>query len=203
MDVSSKLGPALGTNRRTVLKTAASFAGVWAIPQGQTQQADTGAVESKKGFSVSAGKSRKGDPLVLPGGETVTCKLSGADTGDQNAVFETIIAAGSGPPLHVHADQDEWWYVLAGEFTFEVGLERFHLKPGDSIFGPRGTPHGYRNFGATPGKMLTVFNPAGRMEDFYTAFAKVAGLPPIPLLRSFFSRFGMKIVGSAIRPGTS
>ena len=49
--------------------------------------------------------------------------------------------AGEGSPWHVHPDEDEWFYVLAGEFTVYVGDERLSLPAGSFAFGPKGVPH--------------------------------------------------------------
>jgi len=46
-----------------------------------------------------------------------------------------------GAPLHVHHEQDEWIYVMTGEFVAEVGGERMRLKPGDSLLMPMKVPH--------------------------------------------------------------
>ena len=49
--------------------------------------------------------------------------------------------AGEGSPWHVHPDEDEWFYVLEGEFTFYVGETRLSLPAGSFAFGPKGVPH--------------------------------------------------------------
>jgi mannose-6-phosphate isomerase-like protein (cupin superfamily) len=33
--------------------------------------------------------------------------------------------------------QDEWWYVLEGEYVFQIGEKRLQAKVGDSVFGPK------------------------------------------------------------------
>jgi hypothetical protein len=40
------------------------------------------------------------------------------------------------------------------------------LKSGDSILGPREVPHAWAFVGDTPGKLLIVFAPANKMEEF-------------------------------------
>src|SRR3712207_8886216 len=42
-----------------------------------------------------------------------------------------------GPTRHLHHEQDEWWYVVEGEYVIEVGEERYELGPGDSLLAPR------------------------------------------------------------------
>src|SRR5256885_14409164 len=68
-------------------------------------------------------------------------KISGADTGGEYGLLEVTVRAGEGSPWHVHPDEDEWFYVLEGEFTVYVGEMRLSLPAGSFAFGPRGVPH--------------------------------------------------------------
>jgi quercetin dioxygenase-like cupin family protein len=68
-------------------------------------------------------------------------KISGADTGGEYGLLEVTVRAGEGSPWHVHPDEDEWFYVLEGEFTIYVGERRLSLQAGAFAFGPKGVPH--------------------------------------------------------------
>src|SRR5260370_37198418 len=68
-------------------------------------------------------------------------KISGADTDGAYGLLEVTVRAGEGSPWHVHPDEDEWFYVLEGEFTVYVGEKRLSLTPGSFAFGPKGGPH--------------------------------------------------------------
>src|SRR5256885_6998489 len=68
-------------------------------------------------------------------------KIAGADTGGEYGLIEVSVRAGEGSPWHVHPDEDEWFYVLDGEFTVYVGDTRLSLQAGSFAFGPRGVPH--------------------------------------------------------------
>jgi quercetin dioxygenase-like cupin family protein len=68
-------------------------------------------------------------------------KIGGADTAGQYGLIEVTVRAGEGSPWHVHPDEDEWFYVLDGEFTVYVGDTRMSLQAGSFAFGPRGVPH--------------------------------------------------------------
>ncbi|HEX6663831.1 MAG TPA: cupin domain-containing protein, partial [Gaiellaceae bacterium] len=57
----------------------------------------------------------------------VTVKAGSAETGHAFSQIETDDPRGSGPPLHVHHDEDETFYVLEGEVTVLVGEERIDL----------------------------------------------------------------------------
>ena len=85
-------------------------------------------------------------------------KISGAETGGEYGLLEVTVRAGEGSPWHVHPEEDEWFYVLEGEFTVYVGEERLSLTPGSFAFGPRGVPHTF--IGETDGaKALVGFQP--------------------------------------------
>jgi uncharacterized cupin superfamily protein len=62
---------------------------------------------------------------------------------------------------------DEWWYCLAGEYIVEVGDQRFRMRQGDSVLGPKGVPHAFAFVGDSPGRLLVGFTPAGNMEQFF------------------------------------
>src|SRR3954469_13052484 len=68
-------------------------------------------------------------------------KISGADTDGEYGLLEVTVRAGEGSPWHVHPEEDEWFYVLEGEFTVYVGEERRSLPAGAFAFGPKGVPH--------------------------------------------------------------
>jgi quercetin dioxygenase-like cupin family protein len=61
-------------------------------------------------------------------------------------------------PRHLHHDQDEWVYVVNGEFQFEVGDEKRYLGDGESIFLPRNVGHAWACVGGKPGKSSTCIN---------------------------------------------
>src|SRR3954447_9425620 len=68
-------------------------------------------------------------------------KISGADTNGEYGLLEITVRAGEGSPWHVHPDEDEGFYVPAGEFAVYVGGRRLSLPAGAFAFGPRGVPH--------------------------------------------------------------
>ncbi len=70
-----------------------------------------------------------------------TIKIGGEDTAGQYGLIEIVARAGDGSPWHVHPEEDEWFYVLDGEYTVYVGDERLSLTAGSFAFGPHGVPH--------------------------------------------------------------
>lgn len=126
----------------------------------------------KKGYKVDTGKDRVEKPMHLFEGDTFYTKVSTSDTEGDLYVYESTRVKKGGPNLHLHYDQDEWWYILEGEFQIKVGDQLYHVKPGDSVFGPRGVPHAFTKIGDEGvGRMLTSFQPAGKMEACFQALS--------------------------------
>ena len=107
-------------------------------------------------------------------GDTMTVKATAAQTGGSMTALEVLAAPGGGPPPHVHANEDEAWYVLDGEFEILHGDETLRLTAGGFAFVPRGTVHRFENVGDKPSRVLIVFTPGG-FEGFFLE----AGLPVV------------------------
>ena len=95
------------------------------------------------------------------GGEKMTILLSAKDTGGALAMFIDHVPPGGGPPLHIHHNEDETFYILEGELDIQVNHDRFTARSGTSAFLPKGIPHTFANFGMQPVKALVVLSPAG------------------------------------------
>ncbi len=126
------------------------------------------------GFSVAAGDDRFGEQTKLGDGP-IDCKVSAQDTGGAMCIFE--FTGGGGGPRHLHHDQDEWIYVINGEFEFEVGERRFRLRTGECVFIPRKVAHVWACVSEREGKIINVYQPAGQMEEFFRAIPKLKSLP--------------------------
>ena len=77
-----------------------------------------------------------------------------------------------GPALHIHYKDDEIFYVISGEFLFQLGDEISLIKKGDTVFIPRGTKHTFSNhIENNPGELLTIHQPISlELEKFYDVF---------------------------------
>lgn len=71
------------------------------------------------------------------------------------------IAASRELEPHVHAAEDDSFYILAGELTFAFGDREVVAGPGSFVLIPPGVEHGFRNAGEIPVRMLNVHAPAG------------------------------------------
>ncbi|HEY2149012.1 MAG TPA: MerR family transcriptional regulator [Pirellulales bacterium] len=163
--------------------------------------------EMFEGFSVAAGDDRFGDDVKLGEyGDQIACKLSGKDTGGATCIFEFI--GHGGGPRHLHLEQDEWIYVVEGEFEFEVGERRFRLGAGQCVFILRKVPHVWACASTEPGRVINVYQPAGQMEAFFRTVTSFPGLPTrddvlnnsytkdhYEAVHRLFSSHGMEVLG--------
>jgi DNA-binding transcriptional MerR regulator/quercetin dioxygenase-like cupin family protein len=161
-----------------------------------TKKMDT--EEMFAGFIVAAGKDRFDERIKL-GGEPIDCKLSSKDTAGRVCIFE--FAGSSGGPCHLHQDQDEWIYVLDGAFDVTVGDAQFCVRAGESIFLPRKVAHVWASASDKPGKVINVYQPAGKMEEFFREIGNYDGTPQIhealslDELRRLFQNYGLDLCG--------
>lgn len=73
------------------------------------------------GMVVKAREDRFQAPIKAFGTSPNLVKLSAKDTNGQLAAFEYEGLAKMGPPLPLHLNQDETFYVLEGDCLFQVG----------------------------------------------------------------------------------
>lgn len=98
-----------------------------------------------------------GTTIEGPVGGPLTFKVRGGETGGSLTAFENVIPPGEGPPMHVHAGEDESWYVLEGDLRFSLGgelhtvrMERFFERFAALPEG-RFDPESFRTAGAEAG----------------------------------------------------
>jgi quercetin dioxygenase-like cupin family protein len=109
----------------------------------------------------------------------INVRLRGEETKGRLAVMENSVAAGfPGPPLHIHPDFDETFYVLEGELTFQLGDERLTAGAGALVFAPGETPHTFANHGADEARILLLCTPAGFERYFDRLAAEQSGVEP-------------------------
>jgi quercetin dioxygenase-like cupin family protein len=95
------------------------------------------------------------------GGTVMEQHFSGSDTGSLFSLFENRAPVSSRTPIHVHAHDDETFYMLEGEMTAVVDRERVTLRAGDSILLPRKIPHQLLNESSEPARYLLLCTPSG------------------------------------------
>ncbi len=154
-----------------------------------------------KGFKTDKGEGRLHGHIKLKGinQNVMDIKVSGTDTNGNMAIFEqTSLSKGKGTPLHIHLAQDEVFYVLQGEYFFKVGDDKYHLSAGDTIFLPMKVPHAWTQISES-GKMMVIFQPAGKMENFFTSLAGLDHDPNHDELVKLFADNEMQIAGPPLK----
>jgi quercetin dioxygenase-like cupin family protein len=145
-----------------------------------------------RAFVVQPGS---GTTIQGPAGGPLTFKARGEQTNGGLTAFENLVAPGDGPPLHVHAKEDEAWYVLEGRFRFQLDEEIAGAPAGAFVFVPRGTRHCFQNIGDEPARILVLFTPSG-MERFFDRFAALPADAFAPeAFRSIGAEVAMEVVG--------
>ncbi len=143
---------------------------------------------------VAAGSDHSGEFRGL-GVSRIDFKVLPEDGG--MLILENTFHAKGGPAKHLHHDQDEWFYVLEGEFVLEVGSERFELTPGESVLAPRGVPHVWAFVGDAPGRILVAFRPAGEMAAFFRHVTRANAMPPQD--PALWRAHGMELLGPPLK----
>jgi mannose-6-phosphate isomerase-like protein (cupin superfamily) len=96
-------------------------------------------------------------------GSLAVIKATAADTGGRMSLLEITEAPGYEAPLHVHHREDEGFWILEGDATFEVGDTTIEAHAGDYLFGPRDIPHRF-TVGENGCRMLFIMTPGGFEE---------------------------------------
>jgi len=158
-------------------------------------------LRTSKGFKVNLGDARYGEHYKMKGVtlNTLDIKISTNDTEGDLAVFEqTGLTPNGGPPLHIHPFQDEWFYIIEGEYRFQVGEDKYSMKSGDTIFLPRNIQHAFIQL-SEKGKMIVSYLPAGKMEAFFKATDAWTSPPNKEEITKVFEEHDMKIVGPPLK----
>jgi mannose-6-phosphate isomerase-like protein (cupin superfamily) len=100
-------------------------------------------------------------------GDVYRFLATGDDTNGKYAMWEAIVPPGGGPPPHVHSREEEGFYILEGEITFQIGEKRVVATAGMFANMPVGTPHSFKNESKHPAKTLISVAPAGLEKMFF------------------------------------
>jgi quercetin dioxygenase-like cupin family protein len=123
---------------------------------------------------------------------------AGAATGATFTLYEATYPPGGGPPPHVHADEDELFYVLEGRLNVRCGHASWQLQPGGMAFCPRGVPHRPSTESGEGARVLVLTSRSqpGIDQFFADVAERLRGLPPGPpsieLLDEIGEEYGYK-----------
>jgi quercetin dioxygenase-like cupin family protein len=155
----------------------------------------------QKGFIIRSGETRTGKHFKMKGVtlNVLDLKISSEDTNGGLSFFEqTGFTPMGGPPLHIHPFQDEYFYVLEGEYRFQSGQDTYHLGPGDTIFLPRNIQHAFIQL-TEKARVLVSYLPAGKMESFFAVTDSWTSPPDEEQIRKTFADHDMIVVGPPLK----
>lgn len=128
-----------------------------------------------KGVVVNSGA---GEAVLGLTGDALTIKLDSEATRGRYCVFEVDTLPSGGTALHSKTREDELMYVLTGEYEFQLGESTIRGGTGTLVLAPRGIPRCFTNIGNRPGRLLSVFTPAG-IENMSREAARLPGYPKL------------------------
>jgi quercetin dioxygenase-like cupin family protein len=147
---------------------------------------------------------RSGKPFVLQPGEgrdidmgnfRMSLKASGQETADAFSLLEAEEPPNFGPPMHIHHDAAEAFYVVSGEYRIFIGDEEHVCPAGSFIYIPAGAPHGFRVV-AAPSRKLNIYAPAAMVGYFDELAAAIArNEMDDDTLAEIARRYGMEVIG--------
>jgi hypothetical protein len=123
-------------------------------------------------------------------------KAEGGETSGGLSLLEAEEPPGFGPPVHIHHDAGEAFYVLSGEYLVLVRDETFRCPAGTFVYVPPGIPHGFR-VGPVRSRKLNVFVPAAMVGYFDELAADAASgeVPDDQALAALAARYRMEVLG--------
>ncbi len=128
--------------------------------------------------------------------------IGGDEAGGGFALVEHPMSAHAlAAPLHRHAHEDEYSYVLEGRVGALLGDEMLVGNPGDLIFKPRNQWHTFWNAGDVPARILEIISPAG-FEKFFAELVDLGGVTQADpqVLGELCARYGLEMDPTSV-PG--
>ncbi len=108
-------------------------------------------------------------PVLDMGPFRMTVKASATQTQGGLTILEANEPPGFGPPMHIHDDAGEAFYVLEGEYIVFIGAAEHRCPAGAFVWVPAGVEHGFR-VGSSASRKLNIYVPAA-MEGYFAALA--------------------------------
>ena len=122
---------------------------------------------------------------------------------DEGAGYELtewdVEPGAQGPPIHIHHQHDEGFYVMAGHFGFILDGITTYSKPGAHVLVPMGHEHSFWNAGARPGRLLLIASPPGLGQYFRAMAARLGNIDTqeasIALRNELAEKYDVAVVG--------
>ena len=98
-------------------------------------------------------------------------------------------------PPHIHADDDEAFYIVTGDLTLLSDQGETVAGPGSTVLLPRGKMHGFRNDTDRDARVLVVCQPGSQALEMFRHFdrareAATGGLTPTDIA-AISARYGV------------
>ncbi len=119
------------------------------------------------------GQDHARNRTVTLAGQPLTFLVTGQDS-QHCSMFDWTLPAGFSTGLHVHRTQEETFYVLEGECTWQIGHDTIRALPGAYVFIPPGVPHNIGNSSSQAARMIMTVSPPGH-ENYFTELAALVG----------------------------
>ncbi|TIM23727.1 MAG: cupin domain-containing protein [Mesorhizobium sp.] len=127
--------------------------------------------------------------------------LQGHRTAGSFSLWESVVPPGAGVPPHIHAREDEAFYVLSGELVieFEGDSAPRRVAPGGFFFGARGRRHAVRNDADKPARVLVFCAPSCGLDQMFAELdaATGAGMPEMAKVVAIAAKYGVTIEAPA------
>lgn len=107
----------------------------------------------------------------------------------------------TGPPLHVHREQHDTFYVLEGVLKVQIGDEMLDLMPGDFASVPPGVAHTFDNIrkDQPPVKVCNLMTPGG-LDAMFVTLNELGAMDYDPAqFAAAGEKHGVTMVGPTIR----
>jgi cupin superfamily acireductone dioxygenase involved in methionine salvage len=90
------------------------------------------------------------------------------------------------------------FYVIEGQYLYQVGEDKYEMKAGDTIFLPRNVPHTFVQL-TEKGRLIVTFQPSGKMEEFFKKTSEWTSPPIQEEIAKVFEEHDMKVVGPPLK----
>jgi mannose-6-phosphate isomerase-like protein (cupin superfamily) len=144
---------------------------------------------------MSAESEKSMHETIRVGEMSVTFLKTRHETGGVFDLFELIMPALHRVPLpHLHRKYDETIFGVDGSTTWTLDDKPHEVRPGTTLFIPRGTPHSYANPTHIPGRVLCLQTPGVLGPEYYLEIAALYLTnrhPNLAGMASIMGRYGI------------
>ena len=124
--------------------------------------------------ALPATRGAVGDWWEVTPGERFVIRTSVTQTDGAYTMLEVEADPRNGVPLHVHANEEEFFVILEGRVHLVNGEQTVELTAGDAVTVRRGTPHAWCIISDRLVRMLIIFSP-GNLEKTFRLIGSLKG----------------------------